>query len=241
MTSSLPPDSVASGWLATVTRVAEACRMAGRDPGEVQILAAVKSQSVATVLAALRAGCRLIGHNRVQELAATVPGIHAAWAEPLEVHMIGALQSNKVNAALRYVDCVQSVDRMDLAVRLARAAVAQERVLDVFVQVNASFEASKGGVNPMTAVGFAAEVAGLEGLRLRGLMTIGANSPDPGVVRASLERMAQLSQALVASRAPATAQARELSMGMSGDLVAAVAAGATMVRIGTGIFGPRLP
>lgn len=226
-------------WAALEERVTRACAAAGRDRSEVSILAAVKTQSVDAVLDALRAGCTLIGHNRVQEMTATVPEIRAQWDGPLEVHMIGGLQTNKVNATLREADCVQSVDRWDLAEKLSRAAVARERELDVFVQVNSSGEETKGGVEPMKAIDFAAQVAGLEGLRLRGLMTIGANSPDPGVVRASLRTMGSLSAALVASRAPGTETASELSMGMSGDLEEAIAAGATMVRLGTAIFGPR--
>lgn len=227
-------------WAQVRSRVDAACAAAGREPGEVEILAAVKGQSPEAILEVLNAGCLLIGHNKVQEIDSTVPEVRSAWTgAPFEVHMIGGLQTNKVNAALRQVDCVQSVDRLELAQKLARAASERERILDVFVQVNASFEESKGGVDPMSAIGFAAQVASMEGLRLRGLMTIGANSPDTGVVRASLQRMAQLSEALVQSRAPGTEHAREISMGMSGDLEEAILAGATMVRIGTAIFGPR--
>ncbi|HHW83634.1 MAG TPA: YggS family pyridoxal phosphate-dependent enzyme, partial [Actinomycetales bacterium] len=231
--------SVAERWAAVQTRVAAACAAAGRDPAEVQVLGAVKAQPPAKVLEALAAGLNVLGHNRVQEAAATLPEIREAWDGPLEVHMIGTLQSNKVNAALRHVDCVQSLDRLDLAQRLSRAAEQQERTLDVFVQVNSSGEETKGGVDVMEAIPFAAQVAALPALRLRGLMTIGAHSPDPGIVRRSLAQMAQLSEALVASRAPGTTEARELSMGMSGDLEEAIAAGATMVRIGTAIFGER--
>lgn len=231
--------SIAERWKAVKARVAAACEAAGRDPSEVEILAAVKAQTPAAVLEALAAGCRVIGHNRVQEAARTLPEIRETWDGPLEVHMIGSLQSNKVNAALRVADCVQSVDRMDIAQRLSRAAMERDRVLDVLVQVNSSGEETKGGVGVMEAIPFAANVAALPGLRLRGLMTIGANSPEPLVVRRSLQQMAQLSEALIASRAPGTTEARELSMGMSGDLEEAIAAGATMVRVGTAIFGPR--
>ncbi len=231
--------SITANWRSVSAAVAAAAVAAGRDPGAVEILASVKGRSPAQVLELLQAGARLIGHNRVQEMAAQLPEVRATWDAPLQVHMIGSLQTNKINAALQYAECVQSVDRIELAEKLSHAAVQRERELDVFVQVNASFEETKSGVDPMAAIGFAAQVAGLEGLRLRGLMTIGANSPDAGVVRASFERMAQLSEALVASRAPGTEDARELSMGMSGDYAAAIAAGATMVRIGSAIFGPR--
>lgn len=230
---------IAARWDAVAARVAESARAAGRDPADVQILAAVKTQTPAAISAALAAGCRVIGQNRVQELTATMPDVRAAWDGPVEVHLIGSLQTNKVNAALREVDCVQSVDRWELAEKLARGAQRRDRHLDVFVQVNASGEETKGGVEPEEAVEFAARVAGLDGLRLRGLMTIGANSSDDGVVRASLERMGELRDAVVGSGAPGTADARELSMGMSGDLDIAIECGSTMVRIGTAIFGPR--
>ncbi|MDO5494486.1 MAG: YggS family pyridoxal phosphate-dependent enzyme [bacterium] len=230
---------MAERWAAVRARVEAAARAAGRDPAEVQVLAAVKTQSSAKIVEALEAGCTVIGHNRVQEATATLPEVREGWDGPLEVHMIGSLQSNKVNAAMREFTCIQSVDRIELAEKLSRAAEERERELEVFVQVNSSGESTKSGVDVMQAISFAAQVAALPGLRLRGLMTIGANSPDPGIVRRSLLQMAQLSEALLASRAPGTTEARELSMGMSGDLEEAIAAGATMVRIGTGIFGAR--
>lgn len=232
-----PSASLVDRWTGVVEHVADLARAAGRDPGDVQILAAVKTRSVEEIVAVLNAGCQVVGHNRVQEITATIPGVREAYAGDLEVHMIGGLQTNKVNAALREVDVVQSVDRWSLAERLSRAAVRREKDLAVFVQVNASAEDTKGGVSPEEAVEFASRVAELDGLHLRGLMTIGANSPDAGVVRASLERMAELRDELV--REPGLAHAYELSMGMSGDLEPAINAGSTMVRIGSAIFGPR--
>lgn len=217
-------------------RIDRAAGAAGRDPGQVAMLLAVKSQPTSAIRTALEAGHTLIGHNRVQELRAT--------AEDLadidhEVHMIGRLQSNKIAQALRWVTCVQSVDTARLADRLDRAARARGTSLEVFVQVNTSGEETKGGVIPGRAVDLCTHIGALEHLRLRGLMTIGANSDDPGIVHASYADLAKARDAVVGSGAPGTAQATELSMGMSQDLEIAIAEGATMVRVGTDVFGQR--
>ncbi|WP_019137793.1 YggS family pyridoxal phosphate-dependent enzyme [Cellulomonas massiliensis] len=217
-------------------RIARAAGAAGRDPGQVRLLLATKTQPVDLVLAALdaddaaRAGDArlspvLVGENRVQELVAKGPAL--AGRAPL--HLIGPLQSNKVNAALRWATCVESVASLDLAQRLAARATA----LDVHVQVNVSGEPTKHGVAPGEAVALVREVAALPGLRVTGLMTVGANSPDPEVVRAGYRELRRLRDAV------ADLGVRELSMGMSGDLELAVAEGATVVRVGSAVFGPR--
>lgn len=218
------------------TRIAAAAQDAGRDPGDIQVLLAAKTQSAETIRDAIHAGYRLLGHNRVQELTATESQLTDV---PHEVHMIGRLQSNKVAAALRWVSCVQSVDTERLATRLDRTAATRDRPLEVFVQVNTSGEETKGGTAPSAAVDLCAVVGRLQHLRLRGLMTIGANAQEEQVVRRSYRDLADLRDAVVGSGAPGTSEARELSMGMSGDLEWAIAEGATMVRIGTAVFGPR--
>jgi len=231
--------------LATVrARVSTAARAAGRDPREVRILLASKTQPADVVLAALAAdadACAadpalrrvLVGENRVQELVAKGPALVPVAPA---LHLIGPLQSNKVNAALRWATCVETVDSLDLARRLADRA---GRPLDVLVQVNVSGEATKHGVDPAGAVELAVEVAALAPLRLRGFMTIGARTPDETVVRAGYARLRALRDEVLASAAPGTQDARELSMGMSGDLEAAIAEGATVVRVGTAVFGVR--
>ncbi|UFU02038.1 YggS family pyridoxal phosphate-dependent enzyme [Ruania suaedae] len=218
------------------SRIATAAREAGRDPAEVQLLLAVKRVEAARIREAFDAGATLIGQNRAQELVATEPDLVDV---PHETHVIGHLQSNKVNQVMRWANCVQSVDSSKLAERLDRAAAARERDLDVFIQVNTSGEETKSGVPPEQAGELAAVVGSLPHLHLRGLMTIGANSPDPGEVRASYTALAHARDAVVSSADPGTGEARELSMGMSGDLEIAIAAGATMVRVGTGVFGSR--
>lgn len=227
-----------AGRLAQVRlRIEAAARSVGRDPVEVEILLAVKTQTPEIVRAVIAAGGRVLGHNRAQELVAMGPELAGF---PHEMHFIGHLQSNKVNQVLPWVACVQTVDNAALAARLDRAAARTDRVLDVFLQVNTSLEPSKFGAVPEDALPLAYAVGAAEHLRLRGLMTVGANSPDADVVRASYEHLAQLRDAVVASGAPGTADAVELSMGMSGDLEHAIAAGSTMVRVGSAVFGPRV-
>jgi hypothetical protein len=231
---------IADRWHALEERVERACGVVGRDPSSVVVLAAVKTQPPERVVEALAAGARLLGHNRAQELAEVDPRVRALWPGGFETHFIGALQTNKVNQVLRHVSCVQSVDRLPLAEKLGAAAVRAGRMIDVYAEVNASGEPTKAGVRPVDAVEFAGRVAAVDGLRLRGLMTVGANSPELSVVRAGFEEMARLSAQLVASGLPGTADARELSMGMSADLEVAIAAGSTMVRVGTALFGQRV-
>ncbi|GAA4287312.1 YggS family pyridoxal phosphate-dependent enzyme [Georgenia daeguensis] len=228
-------------------RIADAARVVGRDPSEVRLLLAVKTQPVAAIRAALDAGADLLGHNRAQELVATGPALAEAGVPPHEMHFIGHLQSNKVNQVLRWATCVQTVDTLRLAERLDAAAARRGAAegdgapLDVMVQVNTSGEATKAGVEPDRATELAIAVAALPHLRLRGFMTIGANSPDVDVVRDSYETLAAVRARVLAAGAPGTGEATELSMGMSGDLELAVAAGATMVRVGTAVFGARPP
>ena len=217
-------------------RVAAAATSAGRSPSEVRLLLATKTLPDDVVRSAVLAGADLIGENRVQEL-----GAHAAAVADLrpEVHLIGHLQSNKVTAVVHpdrpMVRCVESVDGLPLAQRLSRRCAELDRELDVMVQVNVSGEATKSGVPPEAAAELATHVAALPMLRLTGFMTIGLNSPDAAAVGAGYARLREVRDA-VAGDLP---DARELSMGMSGDLEIAVAEGATIVRVGTAVFGAR--
>lgn len=223
-------------------RVERAALDAGRDAAEVALLLAIKTVPATRVREVIAAGGTLLGQNRAQELVATEPELADL---PHTTHFIGQLQSNKVNQVLRWVSCVQSVDTARLARRLdaalARRAEQEGQVepLDVLLQVNTSGEETKSGVEPGGAGELAAEIASLEHLRLRGFMTIGANSADTGVVRGSYDRLAEVRETVLSSSAAGTAGAHELSMGMSADLEIAVAAGATIVRLGSAVFGAR--
>lgn len=231
-----PAPDVAARLAATRDRLAAAALAAGRDPAEVRLLLAAKRMSAAVVREAVLAGGTLLGENTVQELVAKAPEL--ADLGP-QLHLIGHLQSNKVNAALAWAHCVQSVDSLALAQRLSRRCTVTDRDLDVMVQVNVSAEASKSGVDPAAAADLAQAVATLPRLRLVGFMTIGAHTDDEALVRAGFARLRTLRDAVVASGAPGTAGAHELSMGMTGDLEPAVAEGSTMVRVGTAVFGSR--
>jgi pyridoxal phosphate enzyme (YggS family) len=212
----------------------------------VQILLATKTQPASLIAAAVRAGFPLIGENRVQE----VTGKAAELAEllgdvPVRRHFIGRLQSNKINSLVPLVDCVESVDSADLAGKLARRAASDGRRLDVLAQVNVSGEASKAGVGPERVFDLVEAIASHEALHLRGLMTIGLNSADLGAVRAGYQLLTSLRdeiRALVGGpRGADPATLPVLSMGMSNDFEAAIAAGATEVRIGSAAFGARTP
>lgn len=222
-------------WQAVRSRIALAARRAGRDPATVSLLAVSKGQPVAAVGAAYTLGQRAFGENYVQEatakaaLLATLPGI--------EWHLIGPLQSNKVRAAAACFAWVQTIDRVKIAERLTAARNGQAAPLNICVQVNISGEASKSGVTPSEALPLAHAIAALPRIALRGFMGIAEETPDGARQRAQFRVLRELFDA---GRADGLAL-DTLSMGMSADLEAAIAEGATLVRIGTALFGERGP
>lgn len=232
------PPGLADRLQALRDGVAAAARASGRDAGDVEILLATKTIDPPVIRAALAAGFDLIGENRVQEVVAKA-GLLADL--PHRTHLIGHLQSNKVNAVLDHVDCVQTVDSAALAQRLHRRCDVLNRTLDVMVQVNVSGEDSKSGVAPADVDALVGEVGALTRLRLIGFMTIGLRSDDRSAVRAGYAELAAIRDRVVESGVPGTEQARHLSMGMSGDYADAIAEGATMVRVGSAVFGARPP
>jgi pyridoxal phosphate enzyme (YggS family) len=263
--------SVAERLAVVRGRIAAAADAAGREPGEVRLLVATKTQKPDAVLEALAAGVDLIGENRVQELVAKAPAVAGRVADgALQVHMIGHLQRNKINQVLATATCVETLDSLDLAQAISDRCVRDgrtgARALEVMVQVNVTGEESKSGIGPDDAVALATAVAALPGLRLTGFMTIGARldgaagrtAPEETAheetaheetareetareeaVRAGFARLRAVRDEVLASGAPGTGSATELSMGMTGDLELAIAEGATIVRVGTAVFGPR--
>ena len=223
---------VAARLAAVRDRVAAAAVAAGRDPAGVGIVAVSKLQPVAAVRAALAAGLEDFGENFVQEalekMAALGP-CAARW------HFIGALQSNKTALVAEHFDWVHSVDRAKLAERLSRQRPAGRPPLEICVQVRIGDESSKAGVAPAQAGELARLVAGLPALRLRGLMAVPPPETDPARQREWCRQLAELYRRLQAEGLALDT----LSMGMSTDLEAAIAEGATLVRIGTAIFGAR--
>lgn len=218
--------------------VRDAALLAGRDPDGVRILLATKTMPPSAIREALAAGGSLIGENRVQEVLAKADGLADV---PHETHFIGHLQSNKVNQLLPYVRCLQTLDSAALATRLQARLAVLDRELEVLIQVNVSGEASKSGVSPAQVRDLVAAVAECPRLTLRGFMTIGLNSPDRAAVRRGYAELAALRDRAVGEGWPGAAAAGELSMGMSGDYADAIAEGATIVRLGSAVFGPRAP
>lgn len=237
----MAPDPALLTRLAQIRdRVAAAATAARRDPAEVAILLATKMQDASTIAAAIRAGFPLIGENRVQEVVQKAPELAELLPEtPFERHFIGHLQSNKISQVLPLVRCIQTVDSAELAAKLATRAAGDGRRLDVLAQVNVSGEDSKSGVPPEQVFELVEAIAAHDALHLRGLMTIGLNSPDLGAVRAGYDLLASLRNEIRALTDAGKSGLPELSMGMSGDYEVAIAAGATIVRIGSAAFGAR--
>jgi len=216
-------------------RITKAARAAGRDPSSVRLLAVSKAFPATVIAEAARAGQRAFGENYVQEALAKMDELVDSADQPLEWHFIGPIQSNKTRAIAQAFDWVQSVDRLKIAERLAEQRPANLPLLNVLLQVNVSGEASKAGVAPDQLSQLAAAVAQLPRLRLRGLMTIPAPEIDVARQRSAFARTNKLFRQLREDGLKVDV----LSMGMSDDLEAAIAEGATMIRIGTAIFGAR--
>lgn len=217
------------------TRIDGACRSAGRAPEEVRLLLATKTVEPARIRVAIEDGETLIAENRVQEVR---PKFEALADLEYERHFIGHLQSNKIGALLPYVTCLHSLDRMSLARKLQRRLERDDRTLDVLLQANTSGEDSKFGLHPNDLPEFAAEVSRLDRLRIKGLMTIGLFTDDPEIARPSLSRLREL-RGRVRQMNLESVEMNQLSMGMSGDFETAIEEGATIVRIGTAVFGSR--
>lgn len=250
---------IADGVHRVMDRIAAAEAAAGREPGTVRLLAATKTRDVGEIMAAIDAGVRMIGENRPQEVTAKIDGLRR-WcmelgytlgaassdtgAEPaasthIPFHLIGQLQSNKINKVLPAVDGIESVDGIELAEKIARRAVARGVTVGVLLEVNESGEASKSGCDPAHAVDIARRIGAIGGVELQGLMTIGAHVDDERVIRAGFAHLRRTRDQILASGAPGTERCRELSMGMTQDMELAIAEGSTIVRVGTAIFGER--
>jgi PLP dependent protein len=212
--------------LTDITARVAACEAeAGRAPGSVRLIAISKVQPLDRVTSVLDQGHRLFGENYVQEAAAKWPDLRARYGD-VAVHMVGPLQTNKAKQAVELFDAIHSVDRQNLADKLASLAQARGRCPDLFVQVNTGVEPQKAGILPDDADAFIA-AARARDLPLAGLMCIPPEAEDPAPHFALLAAMA------------ARNGLPGLSMGMSSDFPAAIAAGATHVRVGSAIFGAR--
>lgn len=254
---------IAGNVHAVLDRVAAAEQAAGRREGSVRLLAATKTRDVGEIMAAIDAGIRMIGENRPQEVQVKAPGLLRLAAErgfalgvggdvtadasntaaatngTIPFHLIGQLQSNKIGKILPFVDTIESVDSIELAEKIARRAVMRGITVGVLLEVNESGEASKSGCPASHAIDLAQRIGNMGGLQLQGLMTIGAHVSDETTIRAGFAHLRKTRDQILASGAPGTEHCTELSMGMTGDMELAIAEGATIVRVGTGIFGER--
>jgi pyridoxal phosphate enzyme (YggS family) len=217
-------------------RIAAAAARVGRSPEDVRIVAAAKGQGTRKIAEAVAAGIRIIGHNYLQEAEREKP---ETGAVAVEFHMIGHLQRNKAGKAVNLFDLVQTVDDARLAEDLDRRAAAEGRIIGVMIQVNLSREPQKSGIDESEVEKLAEAIRNHQWLTLRGLMTMPPFFDEPERARPYFARLRELRDRLIAS-GKLTAEMCELSMGMTGDFEVAVEEGATLVRIGTALFGPRV-
>ncbi len=216
-------------------KISHAAMRAGRDPSEVRLLAVTKTVSPQLVKDAIDAGIRLIGENRVQEAEKKMEALAGEIPETVSWHMIGHLQKNKAKLAVELFDLIESVDSLSLAERIDRYAREAGKMQKIYLQVKLSPEETKSGMSPEELERDIADYLGFSNLEPLGLMTIPPYSPDPEESRPYFRRLRELRDRLI----DAGYELRELSMGMSGDYEVAVEEGATIVRVGTAIFGER--
>lgn len=232
--------TIANNLQQVLAAIARACAAAGRDPAGVRLLAVSKTFGADAVLQAVAAGQRDFGENYVQEgvdkiaaVRAALPGVVLQW------HCIGPLQSNKTRPVAEHFDWVHTVDRLKIAERLSAQRPANLPSLQVCIQVNIDGGPTKSGVAPADALALARDVAKLPRLALRGLMAIPDHAPQFEAQLAVHTRARRLFDEIAALREPGLEAFDTLSLGMTADLEAAIRAGSTMVRVGTGIFGGR--
>ena len=221
------------------SKIAAAAIAAGRLPEEITLCAATKVQSDDTIRQAIAAGITVCGENRVQELTAHLAA--GAYQGAREVHFIGHLQTNKVNKVVGKVDLIQSVDSLHLLQAIETQAEKLGLVQDILLEVNVGGEESKSGCSPQQLPLLAEEAQRLGHVRLRGLMAIPPISAAPGANRRYFAEMRQLFIDITQKMSDNQGVMDCLSMGMSADYEDAIAEGATLVRVGTALFGPRPP
>ncbi len=231
------PDTILHNLQIIHQRITNACTKSGRDPKEIKLLLATKTVPAERIKIALQEGEKLIGENKVQEIKEKFETLKQT---PHETHFIGHLQSNKIKEVLKFgVDCVQSLDRLDLAEKLDQRLQFEKKTMNVFIQVNTSFEESKFGAAPEDAIELIKNVAKLDTIHIKGLMTIGLFSAEEKKVRKCFQLLKSIQQKVIKLQIP-NVDLKELSMGMSHDLEIAIEEGATIIRIGTAIFGERI-
>jgi hypothetical protein len=215
-------------------RIALSAARAGRDPGEIKLMAVTKTVAAGRVKEAIDAGITLFGENYVQEAKDKI----ATLGKDVRWHMIGHLQTNKSKYVVHLFNCVQSVDRMELAQELDKRAGLAGFKIDVLIEVNVSGEQTKSGIAAPETINMVKKVSALENISVRGLMTMPPFSDNPEDSRPYFRALKEISQQISKTRIPRVMM-DELSMGMTDDFEVAIEEGATIVRIGRAIFGER--
>ncbi len=216
-------------------RIADAARSCGRSPDSVRLVVVGKTWPAQTVEKAIEAGATIIGENYIQEAR---DKINALYRRPVSWHFIGHLQSNKAKYAVRLFDLIHSVDSFKLASEIDKQARKVDKIQDILIQVNVGEESSKSGIHADETLSLVKRIIGLENVKIKGLMTIPPFFDDPGRVRPYFRNLKTLRDQIQNDLTPDLFPG-ELSMGMTGDFSAAIEEGATLVRIGTAIFGER--
>jgi pyridoxal phosphate enzyme (YggS family) len=226
--------SIASNLKTVQDRIAAAARRAGRDPASVRLVTVTKTIDAERIREAVAAGASVLGENRVQEAREKIASLGpiASW------HLIGRLQANKAKYAVTLFYLIHSVDSLALAKEIDRQAARHDKVQDVLIEVNIAGEASKAGVEANAVMGLVRDLSMLKNIRVQGLMTMPPFSEDPEASRPFFRKLRELAADIAKEQVPGVVM-KELSMGMSGDFEVAVEEGATLVRVGTAIFGGR--
>ncbi|MCO5231901.1 MAG: YggS family pyridoxal phosphate-dependent enzyme [Chitinophagales bacterium] len=218
-------------------RITKACHHSNRNPDSVKLLLATKTVAPERIKIALNHGEILIAENKIQELKEKYEALQDT---PHINHFIGHLQTNKIKDILKHdVQCIESVDRWELAQKLHQRLLLENKTIDILIQVNTSFEESKFGVSPENAIELVQQISTLSSLKIKGLMTIGIFSAETEKVRKCFQLLKSIQEKIINLNLTGV-EMNELSMGMSGDLETAIEEGATIVRVGTAIFGTRV-
>jgi pyridoxal phosphate enzyme (YggS family) len=226
--------SIADNLKTVMDRIASAAQRAGRDPSSVKLVVVTKTVDPVRIREAVAAGAKILGENRVQEAKEKIEelGNIASW------HLIGRLQTNKAKYAVKLFDLIHSVDSVELAKELDRQAAKINKVQPVLIEVSIAGEESKAGVRIDETMDLIKEAAKLRNIAIQGLMTMPPFSDKPEDSRPHFRKLRELAQSAAREDLPGVSM-KELSMGMSGDFEVAIEEGATMVRVGTAIFGER--
>ncbi|MGB2803592.1 MAG: YggS family pyridoxal phosphate-dependent enzyme [Candidatus Zixiibacteriota bacterium] len=223
-------ENVKSVW----SLIDKAAQASGREGEKVELVAVSKTVEPERVNEAIRCGIDIIGENRVQE----AEGKFKEITEPVIKHLVGHLQTNKAKKAVELFDFIQSVDSERIAKEISRRALDKGKVMDVLVEVNTSAEETKFGVEPDQALPLIETISRLEGIKIKGLMTIGLFSDNPEDTRPCFKRLKTFFEEVKSANVPGV-EMKYLSMGMTSDFEVAIEEGSNMVRVGTGIFGAR--